>query len=76
MKPTYNQLAASLILIICILCLVFKQNLDATTKQAIIGIATLSGGYLFGSTVGSHAKDAASADTLNNAINSLQSKNN
>ena len=64
MKPTFNQLVASLVLFVLIAALVLtRNNCQAEVREALKSLMLLSGGYLFGSTVGSHKKDEMLANS-------------
>lgn len=64
MKPTFNQIAALLLVGVCLVSLLTtRHDCPEAIKQAIIGVMTLCAGYLFGSTSGSHAKDTVIANS-------------
>ena len=69
---TFNQIAAFSVSVLCIVILTKHKFVAGDASQdAIKGALGLAVFYLFGSTSGSHAKDLANKDILDNAITGL-----
>ena len=61
--PSFNEVAAMVLAIILIITLTRYGKLTADIKQAFIGGLLLILGFLFGSSVGSRAKDSTIANS-------------
>ncbi len=60
--PTFNQLAGFILVLVMFRILSGNTTLTADVKQAFLTGLTLILGYLFGSSVGSQAKDTKTPD--------------